>query len=1090
MGEDDSESEEVIFCGDLPIKISKIEGAREFKISIKRDIVYFGESFKIKKGDSILISGEARGTIKALGKYINRDVVSKNLNRDFGKSIITIYLDQEEKLGNKFNHELFLNLEKQIEKNNSNGIETVIILDTNFEIYETVKNYSRLKATKIFVLPILGLMVNEYERDTIDLIKKSCNKWIILNDRSWKRVNPETSEHLEKKVEVQYEKGDQHHYEKGDGAWKYGLIESRIMDIRKNKINKENVSYLEEILGIYTRLSQISNTDRAILFFSEAIVSTILDIEKIMKPVIDPEIVNLHNNIISLRKKTKYGNNDTLEEELIKSEIDKINDLTKKQIKNQIDRLIGIRKFDNEIRINQHLMPIHRKLKKLLSQIKEAVTDIEDSLHRTNETFREQMVEIQASTKSLMMEVGDMIEISDAKSKEKGRTFSNNTQIKTSLALIINDQNQNSKYSNTKNREVALLFSNKFRNGKENVSQGINAKIISEDRIPRRDLVGAIFSQTDPGLNLRQLQRSGEIGHVEISMSSNTVGTISISSSLSSEMNLKIAKSIEQIKKIGPIGIQIQIDRKIGAKKKIIIVDDTEKYLRYLWDMKNEINSLVLFNQKLEENRKKNILRGADVLIVDCEEKLEDDELLQILNECRPNGTAKDGHFLFIEVDNGNSSNIRTHAFNNWIKKLRNDSGVDENALSAGLKKIILYSHNSDGSKVNQETKKASWLEEIHYEGEEIRDTYADIENYLSTRDGENKYQFKCLNDEILLSLAISFEDKNDVFKKKIFQMLEKFDKEIYDNEWGEAKYTIDSIKEELQDVYLKTWLEIINMLEDLTILSCYLNNGEFEITKKHSLEDSFSTMLMRSIRKNRRGKNKRDIREGLASFFDLCEIEYGEKRQLDDIQRKKTRDKILAEMKIFDRKDVKFKTIYSRKISPLLKLKHEEVDLLLNEKFHWDPKLEWKIKHLIDVSKKVSIDQQVSLMQDLWMILQNEEKTEESWKMIDICPREWVYSILINLYNSELINKPVEINENYSLVIEKWIKKYPWEIIDLISTIKLFNNPKINPLLSKELQKIDIKTNKEILKNIWKRDRDTEESLVNWFKSIGDLLK
>ena len=1066
MGEDDSESEEVIFCGDLPIKISKIEGARLNKVSIQRDIVYFGESFKIKKGDSILISGEDRETIKALGKYINRDVVSKNLNRDFGKSITTIYLDQEKKLGNKFNHELFLNLEKQIEKNNSNGIETVIILDTKFGIYETVKNYSRLKATKIFVLPILGLGIVDL-MDTIDLIKKSCNKSIILNDRSWKSQESGTGEvHLGKKVEVQYEKGN--------GAWKFGLIETRIMDIRKNKINKENVSYLEEILDIYTRLSQISNADRAIFFFSEAIVSTILDIEKIMKPVIDPEIVNLHNNIISLRKKTKYGNNDTLEEELIKSEIDKINDLTKKQIENQRDRLIGIRKFDDEIRINQHLMPIHRKLKKLLSQMKEAVTDIEDSLHRTNETFSEQMVEI-IGQKSLMEEL-----------KEKGRTFSKNTQIKTSLALIISDQNQNSKYSNTKNRDVALLFSNKFRNGKENESQGINAKIISEDRIPRRDLVGSIFSQTDPELNLRQLQRSGKIGHVEISMSSNNVGTISISSSLSSEMNLKIAKSIEQIKNIGPIGIEIQIDRKIGVKKKIIIVDDTEKYLRYLWDVKNEINSLVLFNQKLEENRKKNILRDADVLIVDCEEKLEDDELLQILNECRPNGTAKDGHFLFIEVDNGNSSNIRKHAFNNWIKKLRNDSGVDENALSAGLKKIILYSHNSDGSKVNQETKKASWLEEIHYEGEEIRDTYADIENYLSTRDGENKYQFKCLNDEILLSLAISFEDKNDVFKKKIFQMLEKFDKEIYDNEWGEAKYTIDSIKEDLEDVYLKTWLEIINMFEDLTILSCYLNNGEFEIRKKHSLEDSFSTILMRSIRKNR----QREIREGLAFFSDLCEIEYGEKRQLDDIQRNKSREKILAKMKIFDRKDVKFKTIYSRKMSPLLKLKHEEVDLLLNEKFHWDPKLEWKIKHLIDVSKKVSIDQQVSLMQDLWMILQNEEKTEESWKMIDICPREWVYSILINLYNSELINKPVEINENYSLVIEKWIKKYPWEIIDLISTIKLFNNPKINPLLSKELQKIDIKTNKEILKNIWKRDRDTEESLVNWFKSIGDLLE
>ncbi|MEC8874625.1 MAG: DNA primase, partial [Candidatus Thermoplasmatota archaeon] len=53
----------------------------------------------------------------------------------------------------------------------------------------------------------------------------------------------------------------------------------------------------------------------------------------------------------------------------------------------------------------------------------------------------------------------------------------------------------------------------------------IHATIRAEGKVLRKDVVGAIFGQTEgllgEGLQLRQLQRTNRIGHVDVSLSDN-----------------------------------------------------------------------------------------------------------------------------------------------------------------------------------------------------------------------------------------------------------------------------------------------------------------------------------------------------------------------------------------------------------------------------------------------------------------------------------------------------------------------------------------------------------------------------------------
>jgi DNA primase len=87
----------------------------------------------------------------------------------------------------------------------------------------------------------------------------------------------------------------------------------------------------------------------------------------------------------------------------------------------------------------------------------------------------------------------------------------------------------------------------------------VHAQIIVEGVVERPDIVGAIFGQTEgllgSDLELRELQRNGKIGRIEINVETKdgkTSGEIVIPSSLDKTETALIAAILETIEKIGP----------------------------------------------------------------------------------------------------------------------------------------------------------------------------------------------------------------------------------------------------------------------------------------------------------------------------------------------------------------------------------------------------------------------------------------------------------------------------------------------------------------------------------------------------------
>jgi len=93
----------------------------------------------------------------------------------------------------------------------------------------------------------------------------------------------------------------------------------------------------------------------------------------------------------------------------------------------------------------------------------------------------------------------------------------------------------------------------------------IHAHIAVEGVVERPDIVGAIFGQTEgllgSDLELRELQRNGKIGRIEINSEtkgSKTKGEIIIPSSLDKTETALIAAILETIEKIGPCNAKVE----------------------------------------------------------------------------------------------------------------------------------------------------------------------------------------------------------------------------------------------------------------------------------------------------------------------------------------------------------------------------------------------------------------------------------------------------------------------------------------------------------------------------------------------------
>lgn len=121
----------------------------------------------------------------------------------------------------------------------------------------------------------------------------------------------------------------------------------------------------------------------------------------------------------------------------------------------------------------------------------------------------------------------------------------------------------------------------------------VHATINIEGVVNRPDVVGAIFGQTEgllgSDLELRELQRSGRIGRIEVDVETKggkTEGKIAIPSSLDKAETSLIGAALEIIQRIGPCNAKIKINsvEDVRALKRGAVIKRAKELLKNMMD--------------------------------------------------------------------------------------------------------------------------------------------------------------------------------------------------------------------------------------------------------------------------------------------------------------------------------------------------------------------------------------------------------------------------------------------------------------------------------------------------------------------------
>ncbi|MCW4024960.1 MAG: DNA primase DnaG [Candidatus Bathyarchaeota archaeon] len=123
----------------------------------------------------------------------------------------------------------------------------------------------------------------------------------------------------------------------------------------------------------------------------------------------------------------------------------------------------------------------------------------------------------------------------------------------------------------------------------------MHARFEIEGVVEKPDVIGAVFGQTEglfgPELDLRELQKTGRIGRIEIDLHSKndrTHGAITIPTSLDRVSTALIAASVESINRVGPCSAKVHLDKIEDireARRKLII--DRAKEILHRWNIES-----------------------------------------------------------------------------------------------------------------------------------------------------------------------------------------------------------------------------------------------------------------------------------------------------------------------------------------------------------------------------------------------------------------------------------------------------------------------------------------------------------------------
>jgi DNA primase len=157
----------------------------------------------------------------------------------------------------------------------------------------------------------------------------------------------------------------------------------------------------------------------------------------------------------------------------------------------------------------------------------------------------------------------------------------------------------------------------------------IRAKFEIDGVVEKPDVIGAVFGQTEglfgPELDLRELQKSGRIGRIEINLQSKqdkTNGTITIPTSLDRVSTAILAASIESINRVGPCNSKVTMEKVEDirdARRKLIVA--RAKEILQKWKIESMPNTEEIFREvsetlrtaKVEKYGKEKLTAGPEI---------------------------------------------------------------------------------------------------------------------------------------------------------------------------------------------------------------------------------------------------------------------------------------------------------------------------------------------------------------------------------------------------------------------------------------------------------------------------------------------
>ena len=119
----------------------------------------------------------------------------------------------------------------------------------------------------------------------------------------------------------------------------------------------------------------------------------------------------------------------------------------------------------------------------------------------------------------------------------------------------------------------------------------VHARIRIEGVVDKPDVIGSVFGQTEgllgSDLELRELQRSGRIGRIEVDIetkSGKTEGLITVPTSTDKTETVLIAAALETIDRIGPCNAQVGVEKieDVRISKRNVVVERAKELLNNL----------------------------------------------------------------------------------------------------------------------------------------------------------------------------------------------------------------------------------------------------------------------------------------------------------------------------------------------------------------------------------------------------------------------------------------------------------------------------------------------------------------------------